>query len=260
MSDCRPQYELRVVSDGPEVEDAQRLRYTVFVEELGGAGDAVDHEARLERDSFDPYFDHLVLFDRNRPEGDQAVGAYRVMRQEQAEALGRYYTESEYDISRLKASGRRLLELGRSCVHPEYRGGKALSRLWAGLLDYTRAHEIDIMFGVASFHGTDLETHRAPLSLLHHRFMAPPELRTRVVDACYQSANLMPLEEIDELAAMRAMPALIKSYLRTGGVIGDGVFVDVPFNTIDVCIITDLQNIPEKKRRTYEKIAARERK
>ncbi|MBV7409543.1 GNAT family N-acetyltransferase [Maritimibacter sp. DP1N21-5] len=257
MSAVSPRYELRIAETMGEVRDAQRLRYQVFIEELGGSGPDVDHEARLERDEFDAHFDHLVLYDRNRT-GDQAVGAYRVMRDDQAARIGRYYSESEYDLSALKASGRKLLELGRSCVHRDYRGGAALAQLWVGLLNYTDAHAIEVMFGVASFRGTELQAIREPLSYLHHFHLAPPELRTRVLDAFYQSADLLAKDQIETREAMSQMPALIKAYLRLGGVIGDGAFVDEPFNTTDVCIIVDLPKVPPKQRAMYEKLARRE--
>lgn len=257
MSEASPRYELRIAETAQDVRDAQRLRYEVFIEELGGNGPDVDHDARLECDEFDAYFDHLILYDRNRV-GDQAVGAYRVMRDDQAARAGRYYTESEYDLSALKASGRKLLELGRSCVHADYRGGAALAQLWVGLLNYSDAHDIEVMFGVASFHGTDLSAIREPLSYLHHAHLAPVALRSRVQEPFYQSADLMPAEAIDTKEAMRQMPALIKAYLRLGGVIGDGVFIDTPFNTTDVCIIVDLALVPPKQRAMYEKLARRE--
>lgn len=258
MSDRKPRYELCVAEPGDDIRDVQRLRYQVFIEELGGNGAEVDHDARLECDEFDPYFDHLILYDRSRPEGDQAVGAYRVMRDGQAEVLGRYYTDAEYDLTALKTCGRKLLELGRSCVHKEYRGGSALAQLWVGLMNYSDRHGIEVMFGVASFHGTDLDRIKLPLSHLHHNHLAPPELRTRVLESYYRSADLMPASEIDEKAAMKAMPAMIKAYLRLGGVIGDGVFIDYPFNTSDVCIIVDMSKVPQKQRLMYEKLAARD--
>lgn len=258
MTTPKPIYELSIAQSEDDIRDAQRLRYRVFVEELGGTGEDVDHEARLERDAFDPYFDHLILYDRARPVGDQAVGAYRVMRDDQATSLGRYYTEAEYDLTPLKNSGRKLLELGRSCIHPEYRGGSALAQLWVGLMNYSDAHGIEVMFGVASFHGTDLAAIAEPVAHLHHSHLAPEELRTRVLDAHYESADVVPADEIDEKAAMKAMPAMLKAYLRLGGVIGDGVFIDRPFNTTDVCIIVDVSKVPPKQRELYEKLAARE--
>ena len=114
------------------------------------------------------------------------------------------------DLSVLKASGRKLLELGRSCLHPDYRGGAAMMHLWGGLANYVEEHGIEILFGVASFHGTDVDALKAPLSLLHHRHLAPEAIRVRAQPNVYQSTDLMPESEIDRPAAMRAVPALIK--------------------------------------------------
>lgn len=256
MAKATPKFELRLAETEDDLRAGQRLRYDVFVDELGGDGDMVDHDARLERDAFDPYFDHLLLFDKAAP-GEPCVGVYRVMRGDQAEKLGRYYSEDEYDLSALRASGRKLLELGRSCVHPEYRGSSALAHLWAGLLYYLSAHEIEVLFGVASFHGIDAEALKQPLSLLHHKYLAPEELRVRVLPENAQDMNLLPVEAVDEKAAMGEMPSLIKAYLRLGGVVGEGAYIDRPFNTTDVCILVDMANVPEKQRNMYAKIAAR---
>ena len=164
-------FTVRLASDEADLRAAQRLRYEVFVAELGGGGAMVDHDARLERDRFDPFFDHLILTDARRD--DAVVGVYRLLRDDQAEAAGQFYSEDEYDLAPLRASGRRLLELGRSCLHPDYRGGTAMMHLWNALADYVRAHGIEILFGTASFHGTDVAALAQPLSLLHHRHLAP---------------------------------------------------------------------------------------
>ena len=223
-----------------DLRAAERLRYTVFVEELGGDGDLVDHANKLERDAFDPVCDHLILIDERRDAAalDHVVGAYRLLTGKKAAQHGRFYSEAEYDLGVLKSSGRRLLELGRSCVHPDYRNGLALHLLWAGLGDYVVEHDIDILFGVASLHGTDAH-------------LAPPELRVRAVETAYQPMNLVAPDRIDRVAAMRSVPALIKSYLRLGGFVGDGAFVDYPFNTTDVCLVMDTARMNDKQRRLY---------
>ncbi|MCV6595328.1 MAG: GNAT family N-acetyltransferase [Silicimonas sp.] len=241
---------LRLAESDEDRRASERLRYRVFVEELGGDGPLVDHEGRFERDRFDPVYDHLVLIDetRDRAALDHVVGVYRV---QPGGAETRFYSEDEYDLAPLKASGRRLLELGRSCVHPEYRSGMALPMLWAGLAEYARAREIELLFGVASLHGTDLDTLAAPLSLLHHKHLAPPALRVRAQPEVYQPMDLMPLEAIDRVAAMRAVPPLIKSYLKLGGVVGDGAFVDHAFNTTDVCLVIDVAAMSPSARARY---------
>jgi len=251
MPAVNPDFELRLARDEADLIAAQRLRYDVFVDELGGDGALVDHDARLEKDEFDPFYDHLVLFDRARD--GAAIGVYRLLRDDRAAELGRYYSEGEYELTALKSSGRKLLELGRSCLHPDYRGGMAMMHLWNGLGDYVSRHGIEVLFGVASFHGTDIEALKGPLSLLHHRHLAPEGLRARVLPEHFQSMDLLPEDRIDRPAAIKATPALIKAYLRLGGYVGEGAFIDHAFNTTDVCLILDIATMSEKHRALYTK-------
>jgi L-ornithine Nalpha-acyltransferase len=243
-----PEFRVALAGDADDLKAAQALRYDVFVRELGGGGALVDHDAGLEQDRFDPYFDHLLLFDDAL---DRVVGVYRMLRAEQAEAAGQFYSEDEYDLTPLRAMGRRLLELGRSCLHADYRGGDAMFHLWNGLAEYVARHRIDVMFGVASFHGTDVQALAEPLSLLHHRHLAPKPLRVtaRAPHAC--DMNLMPEDQIDRRAAMLQIPALIKAYLRLGGVVGEGAYVDHAFNTTDICLIMDTNAMSDRQKRIY---------
>lgn len=243
-----PQFRVAMALTDDDLRKAQALRYDVFVRELGGGGTLVDHEAALEQDRFDPYFDHMLLHDDAT---DQVVGVYRMLRAEQAKAAGQFCSEDEYDLAPLHATGRTLLELGRSCLHADYRGGTAMFHLWSGLAEYVIQHRIDIMFGVASFHGTDVQALAQPLSLLHHRHLAPEALRARALPPHAQSMNLIPEDQIDRRAAMVQVPALIKAYLRLGGVVGAGAFVDHAFNTTDVCLILDTTAMSERQKRIY---------
>lgn len=246
-------FELRLATTQADLEAAQRLRYAVFVEELGGDGPLVDHDARREIDRFDPYFDHLLLLDHRRAAQDRVIGVYRVMRADGAARAGQFYSEDEYDLGPLRGSGRRLLELGRSCVHPAYRGGTAMMHLWAGLADYIAQHEIEVMFGVASFHGLDPAPLAAPLSLLHHRHLAPAEIRPVARAPGHQRMDLIAEPDLDRPAAIRAIPALIKAYLRLGGFVGAGAYIDRAFNCIDVCLVMDVALIPDKHRAIYRR-------
>ncbi|WP_306114556.1 MULTISPECIES: GNAT family N-acetyltransferase [unclassified Roseovarius] len=244
-------FQVKLASTDAELQAAQALRYRVFVEELGGDGPLVDHDARLERDRFDPHYDHLLLIDHARD--GTVVGVYRLLRDDQAAAAGQFYSEGEYDLSVLKASGRKLMELGRSCLDAEYRGGTAMYHLWNGLAQYVAEHEIDILFGVASFHGVDPDALAQPLSLLHHRHLAPDDLRVRAREDHYQRLDLLPADRLDRRAAMLQVPALIKAYLRLGGYVGDGAYVDHAFNTTDVCLILDTSKLNEKQKNIYSK-------
>ena len=250
MSDVHAsRFRVHLAQNANEIEAAQRLRYDVFVRELGGSGVLVDHALGIEKDHFDAHCDHLLLTDVTR---EAVVGVYRLMRRSHAAKAGSFYSAGEYDLAPLLNSDRRLLELGRSCLHKEYRGGMAMFHLWNGLASYVATHRIDVLFGVASFHGTDVNAIAGPLSLLHHRHLAPIELRVRARPEAFQPMDLLPEETLDRRAAMRGVPALIKAYLRLGGTVGEGAFIDHAFNTTDVCLILDTAQMNERQARLYQ--------
>ncbi|MDT8327054.1 MAG: GNAT family N-acyltransferase [Roseovarius sp.] len=246
-----PVFRVKLASNAQDVRAAQRLRYEVFVKELGGDGPLVDHDAKLEVDRFDAYFDHLLLLDDAK--GGAVVGVYRLLRDDQALLAGQFYSEDEYDLSTLRASGRRLLELGRSCLAKPYRGGAGMYHLWNSLARYITDHNVEILFGVASFHGTDLNRLAQPLTLLHHRYLAPPALRVRARGAHRQPMTLVPAHTLDRRAAMLEVPALIKAYLRMGGYVGDGAYIDHQFNTTDVCLVMDTERLSDQRKSLYLK-------
>ena len=246
-------FELRLARTDRDLRAAQRLRYQVFVTELGGDGPLVDHASRLERDEFDPVFDHLILIDLRRDPAalDDVVGVYRLLPGDKASDGMHFYSEREYDLSALKTSGRRLLELGRSCVHPDYRGSAAMFHLWNGLADYVAEHGIEVLFGVASFHGIDVAALAQPLAYLHHNHLAPEGLRVRARSEQFQAMDLLPLHQLDRKLAMSGTPALIKAYLRLGGFVGEGAWIDRAFNTLDVCLVMDTFRMSAKHRDFY---------
>lgn len=236
--------EIRLARDAADLRAAQRLRYDVFVRELGSDGEMVDHQAGLEADRFDPFCDHMLLLDQG-----QVVGVYRLMRSDQMAQAGQFYCDDEYDLTPLKNSGRRLLELGRSCLAKKYRGGSGVHLIWQRLAEYVLQHDIDVLFGVASFHGTDVQELAQPLSHLHYNHLAPENMRVRARQ--YQRMDLIPEGAVSRRDAMQKTPALIKAYLRLGGVIGDGAFVDETFNTTDVMLILDTDRLSAQAAKRY---------
>ncbi|UXX83868.1 GNAT family N-acetyltransferase [Roseovarius pelagicus] len=250
-----PQFRVKLAETEAERRAAQRLRYRVFVQELGGNGPLVDHDAGLEQDHFDAYFDHLILTDTtlNCASEDRVIGVYRLLRDDQARSAGQFYSEDEYDLTPLRSSGRRLMELGRSCVDARYRGGEAMYHLWQGLAQYVTDHGIEVLFGVASFHGTDTDALAQPLSLLYHRHLAPKALRARAQPTHFQRMDLIAPDQIDRRTAMLQVPALIKAYLRLGGHVGDGAFVDHAFNTTDICLVMDTDRLSQKRKDIYSR-------
>lgn len=246
-------YAVRLATSPDDLTAAQRLRYRVFVHELGGDGPLVDHANRLERDLYDAHFDHLILVDRRVDPATCAhvIGAYRVLPGDRRAEAGRFYSETEYDLAPLLASGRKLLELGRSCVDADHRGGTAMFHLWNGLAEYVLDRGIEILFGAASFRGTDIAALAQPLSYLYHYHLAPPEMRVRALPPHRQEMALIAKDRLDRRAAVAATPALIKAYLRLGGFVGDGAWIDRAFNTTDVCLVMDTGQMSARHRAFY---------
>lgn len=253
MAESPTEFTVSLAESEADLRAAQALRYEVFVCEMGADGAQVDHHQGLEKDKFDAFCDHMII--RETATG-RVVGVYRLMRSDQALRAGGFYSEAEYDLAPLINSGRRLLELGRSCLHPEFRGGKALFHLWAGLNDYVSEHGVEILFGTASFAGTDLEALSGSLTVLNQDYLAPEPLRCR--SRHYQSMDLLPADAVDRKGAMVNCPALIKAYLRLGGTVGDGAFVDHAFNTTDVLMILDTARMTTRQKRAYKTHKAQE--
>ena len=247
-----PKFRTKIADSRSEFIAAQKLRYRVFVQELGGGGEMVDHDLGLERDRFDPYFDHILLLDdalKNNP----IIGVYRVMTCEKALELGEFYSDEEYDLSGLRRSGKKLLELGRSCLEYDYRGGTALAFLWQAVANYASERKVEILFGVASFHGTDVSELAEPLSLLHHQYLADEKIRPVAKKPFNQKMNILEPDVIDRKSAVLKMPALIKSYIKLGGKVGLDAYVDHEFNTTDVCLIMDTSLVDPKRKSFFAK-------
>jgi len=179
------------------------------------------------------------------------VATYRLIRREAAAAHGSFYSESEYDITPILNWPQPILELGRSCVGEGHRTRATMTLLWRGLAEYVMHHDIAIMFGCASLHGTNPEELALPLAYLHHFHLAPPELRPHALPERRVDMNLMDAEAIDRKKALVALPPLIKGYLRLGGFVGEGAVVDEQFNTTDVCVIVKTDLVTGKYYRHY---------
>ncbi|MGH6990138.1 MAG: GNAT family N-acetyltransferase [Stellaceae bacterium] len=248
--------EIRLAESAADLEAVQRLRYRVFYDEMGAA--PTPEMARFQRDfdDFDGYCDHLMAIDHDRGDGQEAVvGTYRLIRRATAEKIGHFYSESEYDIDKLRAFPGEILELGRSCVDAAARNHTTLQLLWRGNAAYVFHHKIDLMFGCASLSGVDPDALAVPLSYLHQHHLAPPELRPRALPARYLEMNRLPQASYDAVAAAAELAPLIKGYLRLGGYVGDGAVIDHQFNTTDISVVVECATVTEKYYRHYERRA-----
>jgi putative hemolysin len=237
--------EVRLASSAAEIRRAQALRYRVFFEEKSAVSDLRTRGLRRDADRFDRICDHLLVLDHAMPERTllgpkpRIVGTYRLLRHDVAHHHGGFYTSAEFDIAPLLARqpSLRFLELGRSCVLAPYRNKRAVELLWHGIWSYVLAHGMDVMVGCASLEGTDPDRLALPLSFLHHHARAPEAWRVRAREHLYVEMNRMPASAVGARAALRALPPLIKGYLRLGAHVGDGAVIDRQFGTTDVCIV-----------------------
>jgi len=242
-----------------DIRAAQALRYRVFYDEGGAKADAETAACGRDFDSFDDIADHLLVIDHARGHGpDRVVGTYRLMRREHAARAGGFYTANEYDISPILSHPIEVMELGRSCVDAHYRTRHTMQLLWRGIAAYVFHYNVDLMFGCASLHGTNIESLAPSLSYLYQNHLAPKDLRPVTLPEFYQPMNLLAPEQLDARRVLAALPPLMKGYLRLGGFVGDGAFVDRQFNTTDVCIIVKTDLVSEKYFRHYDRTARRE--
>jgi L-ornithine Nalpha-acyltransferase len=248
--------EVRLAQTAAEVRQAQKLRYHVFYQEGAAIPNPGRLFARRDIDGYDAICDHLLVIDHaardrsglNKP---VVVGTYRLLRQPLAEEYGGFYTAGEFDIGSLIArhSHLQFLELGRSCVLAPYRNKRTVELLWHGIHAYFLQNRCDVMFGCASLDGTDPNRLALLLSFLHHYAAAPEPWRARALPERYVEMNRTAKEAINAKDALRALPPLIKGYLRLGAYIGDGAVVDYEFGTTDVLIVLPVSAI---KRRYFE--------
>lgn len=247
-------FEVRLARSPIEIEAAQALRYRIFYQEMMAMPHPEMMARSLDFDEFDAVCDHLLVLDVEaatpRP---CVVGTYRLLRRARALQHGRFYTEQEYDLTPLRHYSGEIVEVGRSCVDAAYRSRGVMQLLWQGLARYVIHHDIDVLFGCASFPGTAPDALASSLSYLHHYHPAPRSLQPRAHAHHYVEMNRIPQTEIDVTSALTALPPLIKGYLRVGGGVGDGAVIDRQFNTTDVCMIVKTDMVTKKYDRHYRR-------
>jgi putative hemolysin len=233
-----PRFTVALATTKAEVQDAQALRFRVFGEEMGAqleAGAAL--ERGLDVDRFDPFCEHLIVRDTSTQD---VVGTYRILSPAKAKEAGSYYSESEFDLTRLAGLRDELVEIGRSCVHPDFRGGAIMTLLWSGLATYMRAHQYRYLMGCASISMAD-GGHQAASTYrtLCDNHSGPPEWR--VFPKCP-----LPLAGLDQHAETRSkanVPPLLKAYMRSGAYICGEPAWDADFNTADLFLLLPLENL-----------------
>ncbi len=204
---------VRLAKNDADIDAAQALRYRIFYEEMAAKPSAETARLKRDFDTFDEVCDHLLITDHSIGSGAEAVVAtYRLLRGSVAESHGGFYTSSEYDITNLFGLPGEVLELGRSCVEAGSRERPTMQLLWRGIAAYVFHHDISLMFGCASLHGTDPDALAMPLSYLYHFHLAPPALRTKALPQLYVEMKFLPPNEIDPKRGLASVPPMVKAY------------------------------------------------
>jgi len=222
-----------------EVAEAQRLRYKVFAEEMGAR--LSSNVPGLDVDMFDAYCDHLIVRDQRTL---RVVGTYRVLPPHQAKRIGCLYAETEFDLVRLAHLRPKMLELGRSCVHRDYRSGSVIMALWGGLGEYLQRWGLESLLGCASVPMSDGGHYAASLHrIFTERSLAPIE---------YHAFPRLPLP-VDDLNQTLDVepPALIKGYLRLGARICGLPSWDPDFNVADFLTLLRVSDINPRYARHF---------
>jgi putative hemolysin len=226
-----------------EVRQAQRLRYQVFAGEMGARLDTSipGHDVDL----FDDYCEHLLV--RDAPSGD-VIGTYRVLTPAQAKRVGSTYSDTEFDLTRLRTLRERMVELGRSCVHPDHRHGGVILALWGALAEFMVRNQLDTMIGCASIpmlHNGVVSGHAAASiwTQLRQTHLAPVEYHVRPRLA-------LPVEQLDGTLPVEP-PALIKGYLRLGAKVLGAPAWDPDFNTADLPMLMRIADLPPRYRKHF---------
>ena len=221
-----------------EVREAQRLRYRIFAGECGAR--LPDHSSGIDADEFDSCCDHLIVRDADRGE---VVGTYRILTSWKAKEAGRFYSETEFDITKLKPLVPRLVEVGRSCIHPDYRQGGIITLLWAGLAQYMMSGGYEYLMGCASISVADGGSLATETYLSLRMPAQPRQLASRPsppisTDACH-------------LVGKPILPPLVKGYVRLGAFICGEPAWDEQFNTADLLMLLPLSRMNPRYARHF---------
>jgi len=245
-------YSIKLAETKSELKQAQALRYSVFYKEKKAKPTFAKKIIKLDYDKIDKYADHLIVLDKKNTK-NKIVGTYRLIRGDVAKLFGGYYSSSEFNLINITNNykDKHILELGRSCVHQDYRNGSIMNLLWKAIAEYVKLYDIKILLGCASFSGIEPTKYSDELSYLRQNFCLPEHLLVESFDK-----NIYPVYKLKEnnpnqLRIFAKLPPLLKGYLRIGGKVSNNFYVDHNFNTIDLCVVVNTSDIDEKYRKKY---------
>ena len=265
FKDTYPKYIIKTADTKKEQRQAQQLRYKVFADEIKAITNSKGLLKKREVDSYDEESQHIIVRVKTSPFSlEKIVGVYRIMEYNSSTDLDKSYSASAmgFDISLFKKNipYHRFLELGRTCILPEYRKSGVLKLLWKGLYKYIVDNDIDILFGCASFWTIDPDDIREQLTYLKKNYLMDNGIMVSPRDDLYTDngiglANInydIP-QDMTDMEIFKSLPSLIKAYIKVGSKFGDGAVIDYEFGSIDVFTYVDVNRIDYRVKNYYSK-------
>lgn len=232
--------QVRLIESKKELIEAQKLRYEMLILDYS---EKKDGGCEIDEDEYDEFCDHLIAIDTKV---NKIIGTYRLIRGEHLSKLKTFLTEKEFNIDKIKEKGFPILELGRAVVHPDYRNGIVIKLLWMGIFSYCKQFSVRFLVGTACYHGNDVDVYQHSFSYLYYNHLSDNDLMAYASKESRHDLNILKEEEVNDKIAKKQTPALIRNYLKLGCSVGEGVFIDKEFNSIDILILLDLINLNEK--------------
>ena len=234
-------YSVGFARSEDQIAEAQRLRYKVFAEELGAK--LSSRTPGFDTDFYDPYCEHLIVRDE---QAGKVVGTYRILTPESAQRVGSYYSDNEFDLTRLEHLRSSMVEIGRSCIHQDYRSGTVIALLWGKLAEFMLRNEYRYLMGCASVGMADGGHNAANLFVQQiDEHIAPLEYRVF-------PRHALPFERLVTGHAAD-VPPLLKGYLRAGAWICGEPAWDPDFNTADLPLLLPMDRLNPRYARHFLK-------
>jgi putative hemolysin len=242
----RKGFAVKFTTDPDEIRAAQRLRFEVFNLELH-RGLKSAYAEQLDVDPYDSVCQHLIVIDRAR---DRVVGTYRLLLGAQARRHFGFYAEREFDLANLKRLSGELLELGRTCIHRDYRDQALIDLMWRGIATLVRRARVRYLFGCASVYSTDADEVSSFYALLKSRYYAAPRFRVQPLPQCRFPRLREGVAAENPAALFMRLPSLIKAYLRVGARLCGPPALDREFGSADFFLLLDVEELgPEIRER-----------
>lgn len=234
-----PRFEVAFATTREEIQETQKLRYRIFAKELGAQIDG--GAAQIDHDQYDRYCRHLMVRDTQT---GKVVACTRILTDDMAPDAGGFYSSGEFDLAMLDSLPGRVMEIGRTCVDADYRGGVVIATLWQGIASYVTRHGFDYLFGCASIGLEDggAAAH-AILETMRGKYLAPERQRVR---------PYIPLPAADKRGTEKVkMPPLLKAYISLGAKACGEAYWDRDFNCADVFMLLNVSDLNPRYARHF---------